>query len=204
MKTLPHRLLLVAAAGLFFAGSMTAARQLGAREARLKIAEALGLASADDVHVKAISNGPLGGDAVVEARFDAAFHFTTDKKGNWVASEVRTGDRRWESIELIRTAVQKEKILRTTADLRTLATALDAFRRERGFYVAAETGGALLDNLAPVYLKAIIRFDSWSNEIRYSGAASRYRLSSSGPDGRPDTDDDIVIENGVLLKGAVE
>lgn len=204
MKAIPRYMLLVVAAALFLTGTMTAARQLGAREARLKIAEALGLASAEDVHVKSISNGPLGGDAVVEARFDAAFHFTTDKKGDWIASEVRTGDRRWESLELIRTAVRKEKVLRTTADLRTLATALDAFRRERGFYVTAESGAALLDNLAPRYLKAMIRFDAWSNALLYSGGGLRYRLSSSGPDGRPATDDDIVIENGVLLKGAVE
>lgn len=204
MKLNLRFVLLVAVAAVFLTGAVTMARQLGAREARQKIAEALGLVSADDVHIRSISAGQLGGDAIVEARFEAAFHFTTDKNGNWVASEIRVGDRRWESIELIRTAVQKEKILRTTADMRTLATALEAFLRERGFYVAADTGSALVDNLAPRYLKSVIRLDAWSNEFHYKGAESSYRLSSSGPDGRHETDDDIAIEDGALVKGAVE
>ena len=99
----------------------------------------------------------MGGQAIVEARIETAFRFQQDKEGNWRAVEVRTGDRRWESIELVQTAINKEKVLRTTADLRTLATALEAFRRERGFYVAADNNSALVDNLAPRYLSPIIR-----------------------------------------------
>jgi hypothetical protein len=105
---------------------------------------------------------------------------------------------------LIQTAVRKEKELRTTADMRTLATALEAFRRERGFYVEADTNSALVDNLAPRYLGTIIRLDAWSREFDYKGTASAYRLSSFGPDGKPKTGDDIIFENGQLLKGATE
>ena len=53
--------------------------------------------------------------AIVEARFNAVFRFTIDKQGNWQAVDVRTGDRNWESIELIQTAVRKEKALRRVA-----------------------------------------------------------------------------------------
>jgi len=179
------------------------ARELGAREAREKIAAALGIENADRVHIETINAG-TGNEAIVEARFNAVFHFTTDKQGHWQAVEVRTGDRNWESIELIQTAVRKEKALRTTADLRTIATALEAFRRERGYYVAAETNSALIDNLAPRYLNAVIRLDAWSHEFQYKGSESGYRLASLGPDGKPESGDEIVFENGQLVKGASE
>ena len=202
MKSILRVLALVALA-ISILWIVTFARDLGAREARQKIAQAVGLDKPDNVHIKAISAG-MGGEAVVEAQFDAAFRFTQDKQGNWNPVEVRTGDRRWESLELILTAVRKEKTLRTAADLRTVVTALEAFHRERGFYVAADTGAALVDNLAPRFLGSIIRLDAWSHEFQYNGTAERYRLMSLGPDGKPDTDDDIVFENGRMVKGTDE
>jgi hypothetical protein len=179
------------------------ARELGSREAREKIAAAFGIEKADQIHIETINPGS-GSEAIVEARFNAIFRFTTDKQGNWQVVEVRTGDRKWESIELIQTAVQKEKALRTTADLRTLVTALEAFRRERGYYVVADTNSALIDNLAPRYLPAIIRLDAWSHEFQYKGSEGGYRLASLGADGKPDSGDEIVFENGRMVKGAGE
>lgn len=197
------RALAVSAAALSLLWVVAFARELGSREARERIAEAVGLDRADRVQIKSISPG-MGGQAIVEARIETAFRFQQDKEGNWRAVEVRTGDRRWESIELVQTAINKEKVLRTTADLRTLATALEAFRRERGFYVAANNNSALVDNLAPRYLSPIIRLDAWSREFDYKGTEAGYRLQSLGPDGRPDTGDEIVIENGQVIKGASE
>jgi hypothetical protein len=191
------------ALALSFIGVAAFARELGAREAREKIAQALGFDKSDNVHIKNISRGP-GEEAIVEAQFDAAFRFTADKEGKWQAVDVRAGDRKWESIELIQTALRKEKALRTGADLRTIAIALEAYRRDKGSYVQAETGSALIDHLAPSYLSSIIRLDAWSRELNYKGSATSYRLSSLGPDGKPDTDDDIVFENGRLVKGAIE
>jgi hypothetical protein len=201
MKSMPRALVMIALA-LSLIGVAAVARDLGAREAREGIARALGLDKPDNVHIKNISAS--GSGAIVEAQFDAAFRFTTDKEGKWQAVEVRTGDRRWESIELIQTAVAKEKALRTTADLRTLATALEAYHREGGSYVNADTGSALIDHLSPRYLVSIIRLDAWSHEIVYKGTHASYRLASTGADGKPDTDDDIVFENGRLVKGATE
>jgi hypothetical protein len=178
-------------------------RELGSREARERIARALGMDKPDNVRIKNISPG-MGGEAIVEAQFDASFRFAQGKDGNWNAVEVRIGDRKWESIELIQTAVRKEKELRTTADMRTLVTALEAFRRERGFYVPADTNSALIDNLAPRYLGTIIRLDAWSHEFEYKGTETGYRLASLGPDGKPRTGDEIIIENGQLVKGASE
>lgn len=180
-----------------------AAADLGAREARLRIAEALGLDKPDAVRIKAISTG-MGGEAVVEAQLEASFRLTKLKDGSWRAVEVRTGDRRWESIELVQTAVLKEKILRTTADMRTLVTGLEAFRRENGGYVTADSGAGLVDKLSPRFIRSVIRLDAWSNEFAYRGTPAGYRLESSGPDGKPGTGDEIVFENGQLVKGAVE
>ena len=179
------------------------ARELGAREARQKIAAALGMDKVDRVHIKSVSAGS-GNEAIVEARINTTFRFTTDKQGDWQAVELRTGDRKWESIELIQTALRKEKALRTTAELRAIATALEAFRRERGYYVAADTNSALIDNLAPRYLSTVIRLDAWSQELQYKGSQSRYRLASLGADGKPDSGDEIVFENGEMVKGAGE
>ncbi|HSB09565.1 MAG TPA: type II secretion system protein GspG [Blastocatellia bacterium] len=202
MKSKPRVVMMVGVAVSLVAAGVFA-RELGAREARDRIAQVLGFDKPDRVHIKSISSG-VGGDAIVEAQLETAFRFKADKDGKWQPVEVRTGDRRWESIELIQTAIQKEKTLRTTAELRTLATALEAYRRDNGSYVEADSGAALIDSLGTRYLVAIIRLDAWSRELGYKGTPSGYRLSSAGPDGKPGTGDDIVFENGQLIKGAAE
>jgi Type II secretion system (T2SS), protein G len=201
MKLKP-RVLISIALLMSLIGVAAIARELGAREAREKIAQALGLDKPDNVHIKNISR--TGSDAIVEAQFDAAFRFAADKEGKWQAVEVRTGDRNWESIELIHTAIQKEKALRTSADLRAMATALEAYKREHGSYIEADTCSALIDNLSPKYIGSIIRLDAWSREFDYKGTGAAYRLSSLGADGKAGTSDDIVFENGRLVKGASE
>ena len=202
MKFKP-RPLVIAALAISLIWVAAFGRELRARDARKAIAEGLGFDKPDGVRIKSIS-AAAGGDAVAEATIEAGFHLRQDKDGKWNAVEIRTGDRRWESIELIQTAVRKEKALRTTADLRTIATALESFKRERGHYVAAENSVGLIDLLAPRYLPTIIRIDAWSNNLEYKGTMSSYRLASRGPDGKPATDDDIVMQNGQLVKGAAE
>src|SRR5436853_2231094 len=187
-------LLLVSAAGLVLA------KQLGAREAREKIATALGLDKPERVHIMKVSE--LGGEAVVEATVEQAFRFTSDKDGKWSLAEIRKGDRQWDSLELINTAIRKEKILCTAAELTSIATALEAYRREHRAYVTAGSGAALIDSLSPRYLEKVIRLDAWSQELDYSGTSDRYRLASRGPDGKAGNEDDIVVENGKLVRGA--
>jgi hypothetical protein len=53
-------------------------------------------------------------------------------------------------------------------------------------------------------LSAVIRLDAWSNEFGYKGSTTAYRLFSLGPDGKPNTDDDIVFENGRPVKGVID
>ncbi|HLG15489.1 MAG TPA: type II secretion system protein GspG [Blastocatellia bacterium] len=178
------------------------AADLGSREARKTIAAALGFDDIENVRIKKISPG-IGGQATVEATVETAFRLAKDKQGNWKAVEVRTGDQRWESLELIETAVRKEKTLRTRSDLGALATALEAYRRDHGAYVEARTCSALIDRLAPRYLKSIMRLDAWSHEYEYNGTPSSYRLASHGPDGRADSGDEIAFVNGQLVEGGV-
>ena len=202
MKFKP-RPLVIAALAISLIWVAAFGRELRARDARNAIAAGLGFDKPDGVRIKSIS-ASAGGDAIAEATIEAGFHLRQDKDGKWKAVEIRTGDRRWESIELIQTAVRKEKALRTTAELRSIATALEAFKRERGHYVAAANSTELIDLLAPRYLPMVIRIDAWSNNLEYKGTTSSYRLASSGPDGKPATDDDIVIENGQLIQGTAE
>src|SRR5262249_50292500 len=160
-RTIVKKALLILLAGtvLLLILGVAWARQLGSLEARDRIAQALGIGEANRIHIKSIRQSGQN-EAIVDATLDGSFHLSADKKGDWTLTEVRTGDRCWESVELIRTAVRKEKILRTTADMRAIAPALEAFHGEHGSYVQATTGRLLMDNLAPKYMSRLVILDA--------------------------------------------
>ena len=93
-----------------------------------------------------------------------------------------------------------EKVARARADLDALAAALEAFRRERGFYVVADSSAALVDQLNPRYTPDVIRIDPWHRPYEYTGTRDTYALRSLGPDGKAGTDDDITLTGGMPLK----
>jgi hypothetical protein len=80
--------------------------------------------------------------------------------------------------------------------LESIATALESFRRERGFYVESKSEAALIDNLNPHYLARVIRVDPWHKPYEYEGARNSFVLRSDGPDGKPGTEDDITVTKG--------
>jgi hypothetical protein len=167
-----------------------AADDLSPSEARKLIATLAGIKlPSGAVRVKEIS--PMGSSAVVVAQVETAFRFVKEG-GKWRVAEIRTGDRRWEDLDLLVRAVNAEKAERARAELETLATALESFRRERGFYVVGKTEGVLVDHLNPRYLERIVRIDPWHNPYLYEGAADAYTLRSAGPDGKENTGDDVV------------
>lgn len=169
-----------------------AADDLSAKEARRLIARMAGIElPSDAVRVKSVSS--LGSSAVVEAEVTTAFRFVRGSDGKWHVAEIRTGDNKWEDIDMIARAVNQEKAERARAELETLATALESFRRERGFYVEAQTASALLDQLNPQYLSRVIRVDPWHRPYQYEGNRSQYVLRSVGLDGKANTPDDIVL-----------
>jgi len=77
--------------------------------------------------------------------------------------------------------------------LESIATALESFRRERGFYVESKSEAALIDNLNPHYLARVIRVDPWHQPYEYEGSRSSFVLRSSGPDEKPNTPDDVTV-----------
>lgn len=168
-----------------------AADELSASQARKLIANMAGSKlPTSAVRVRSVSMS--GSSAIVVAQVETAFRFEKGGDGKWRVAEIRTGDDRWEDLGAIERAVNAEKAARARAELETLATALEAFRRERGFYVVAEDERALEDHLNPRYLARVLRVDPWHKPYLYEGARDSYTLRSSGPDGKENTADDII------------
>src|SRR2546423_14312769 len=80
----------------------------------------------DRVRIKSVKPGVGSGGVIVEAQIDAAFRVTRDQN-DWRVTDIRLGDREWESIELITEAVRREKIRRTTSLLQQVAEALESY-----------------------------------------------------------------------------
>ena len=171
-----------------------AADELSPSQARKLIANMAGIKlPSDAVRVREVSM--LGSSAMVVAQVETAFRFVKGDDGKWRVAEIRTGDNRWEDVEILVRAVNTEKVERARAELETLATALEAFRRERGFYVVAKGEGPLVDHLNPRYLARVIRIDPWHNPYLYEGARDSYILRSAGADGKENTPDDVIIRD---------
>ena len=181
-------------AGLLVATNTRAAGDLTPKEARRVIARLAGIElPSDAVRVKSVST--MGNSAVVVAQVETAFRLVNDKD-KWRVAEIRTGDRRWEDVDLLVRALNAEKTSRVRAELETIATALEAFRRERGSYVEAKSESALIDFLSPRYLARVIRIDAWHRPYEYEGGRDSYLLRSLGPDGKSGTGDDVVLAKG--------
>jgi len=187
--------IVAATAGIYVYAS--AAESLSVRKARELLQHLAGAnLGKDQVHIKKIESG-IGGSAIVEAQIETAFRVTKGKNG-WQITEVRLGDRQWESFELVEEAVKREKERRTTAMLKKLADSLKAYHQETGQYAETDEIAKLLDFLTPKYMSVPLRFDLWGKEFEYRGSAEHYRLYSAGADGKSGTDDDLIVENGVL------
>lgn len=184
-------ILLGTVAGFFVS---EAAADLSAKEARRLIARVAGIElPSDAVRVKEVSS--LGSSAVVVAQIETAFRLVKGDDDKWRVAEIRTGDNKWEDVDMIARAVNAEKVERARAELETVATALESFKRERGFYVAVETEAALVDHLNPRYLSRVIRVDPWHKSYFYEGTRERFTLRSAGVDGKENTADDVVVSS---------
>jgi len=167
-----------------------AAGDLSPKEARKLIARMAGInLPSDAVRVKSVSS--LGNSAVVVAQVETAFRFVNEND-KWRVAEIRTGDRNWEDVDSLVRALNAEKTSRVRAELETIATALEAFKREQGAYVESKSETALIDSLSPQYLARVIRVDAWHRPYEYEGTRNSYVLRSAGPDGKPNTPDDIT------------
>ena len=185
----------VSACTLLVASRTRAAGDLSPKEARKLIAHLAGIdLPSDAVRIKEVSSS--GNTAIVVAQVETAFRMVKGDKDKWRVTEIRTGDRRWEDLDTVMRALNVETTARARAELESIATALESFRRERGSYVESKSEAALIDNLNPRYLARVIRVDPWHKPYEYEGASSNFVLRSAGPDGMPNTPDDITVTSG--------
>jgi len=172
-------------------GAVALGRELGVREAREALAGLLGRPP-DGLRIKAVSPGLVGGDATVTAQMDVTFQIHKNTDGTWAVASVRLADGRWQRVDELQRALDAEKAVHAKADLTSLANGLEAYRTARGFYPDAESVSALVDSLSPRFAESIVRVDPWDRPYYYRLTANGFRLGSSGPDGQPDTGDDVV------------
>ena len=173
------------------------ATELTNKRARCLVASLFGVAlPSDDVRIKEIT--PFGlsigseSAALVVAFVRGDFRLTRDAKG-WRVAEFKSGNRDWVNVAGLAAAMDLAKRSTATDELSTIAKALGDFRRERGTFVVSDSESVLVDHLSPRYLLRVIRVDPWHRPYRYEGQPDRYSLRSLGPDGKPNTEDDIVI-----------
>ena len=169
------------------------------KRVRCLIASLLGVhLPSDAVRIKEVSglDLPLGTQtsalAVTLVRVDV--RLGKDARG-WHVSEVRSGSANWINLETVLPAVDLVKRTLAIDELNAIAHALEAFRQERGFFVVSDKHPVLIDYLSPHYLARVIRVDPWHNPYYYQGERDRFSVRSAGPDGKPNTADDIVVTN---------
>jgi hypothetical protein len=92
---------------------------------------------------------------------------------------------------------------RTMADLRTIATATEAYATDTNQYPQATTLDELDKFLSPTYIRTMPRKDGWGNEYTYivSPDHQHYRFVSAGADGQLDYDSTRLTTIESELKG---
>src|SRR5436190_327750 len=148
----------------------------------------------DAVRIKSISSMGLGSQpsALVVALLKADFKLTRDQAG-WRVVELRTGNRGWVNVDSVPANLDSLRAAKTSEELAVIASALDSYRRERGFFVVSDKHSVLIDHLNPRYLRRVIRLDKWQRPLDYQGTQDHFTLRSLGPDGKENTPDDIVV-----------
>jgi Type II secretion system (T2SS), protein G len=167
------------------------------KRARCLVAELLGVTlPSDQVRIKDLSSLdlPLGSEssALIESSIQVDFRLARDARG-WRVSEFKSGNRDWTNLDSFSAALNDVKRASATSDLATIANALIDFRRRRGSFVVSDKESVLIDHLSPQYLTRVIRVDPWHRPYQYDGEQDRFSLRSLGPDGKPNTPDDIVV-----------
>jgi hypothetical protein len=84
---------------------------------------------------------------------------------------------------------------RTCADIRTIATASEAYATDQNHYPQATTMEELRKLLEPTYVRTLPLRDSWDHEFVYrvSADGQHYRIVSGGADGRIDPSSEMIV-----------
>ncbi|HYV10646.1 MAG TPA: type II secretion system protein GspG [Pyrinomonadaceae bacterium] len=171
--------------------------ELTTKRARCLVAALFGVAlPSDDVRINEISPFGLGigseSTTLVVAFVRADFRLAREGK-SWRVAEFKSGNRDWVNVSGLAAAIDNVKRSAATDELSTIAKALGNFRRERGSFVVSDSESVLIDHLSPHYLPRVIRVDPWHRPYKYEGQPDHYSLRSLGPDGKPNTPDDVVV-----------
>jgi hypothetical protein len=171
--------------------------ELTTKRARCLVAELFGVTlPSDKVRIKEVS--PFGlsigseSTALVTALVQADFRLAQDARA-WRVTEFKSGTRDWVNVSDVSIAIDQVKRSAATEDLSIIAKALGDYRRDRGYFVVSDKESVLIDHLSPKYLARVIRVDPWHRPYQYDGQQDRYSLRSLGPDGKPNTPDDVVV-----------
>jgi type II secretion system protein G len=122
-------------------------------------------------------------------------------------------------------AIQRAKQKRSMGDMKTIATAVEAYATDHNFYPAAAalalpsglslptaTIGVISDSLNPTYVRAVPLVDGWNSFFLYGTSTSRsdFALRSTGADGVPEAspvggattnfDADIILVDGTFVQ----
>jgi hypothetical protein len=178
-------------------GHDAAASAITVKRARCLVAELLGVTlPSDEVRIKDLSSLdlPFGSEssALIESSIRVDFRLARDTRG-WRVAGFKSGTRDWANLDTFATAYNETKRASATSDLAAIANALIDFRRARGSFVVSDKESVLIDHLSPHYLARVIRVDPWHRPYQYDGETDRFSLRSLGPDGKPNTPDDIVL-----------
>jgi len=178
-------------------GHDAAASAMTVKRARCLVAELLGVTlPSDEVRIKDLSSFdlPFGSEssALIESSIRVDFRLARDTRG-WRVAGFKSGTRDWANLDTFATAYNETKRASATSDLAAIANALLDFRRARGSFVVSDKESVLIDHLSPQYLARVIRIDPWHRPYQYDGETDRFSLRSLGPDGKPNTPDDIVL-----------
>ncbi len=178
----------------------TSATEPSVKRARCLLGQLLGIDTPSDaVRIQEVSEMELPlasqSSSLVVAWVQLEARLVNEGKAGWQVSELRTGNREWAKLALMVDALNEAKRKTALTELHSIAAALELFRKDRGFYVISDKEAVVIDHLSPHYLPRVIRVDPWHKPYNYQGDSNRFTLSSSGPDGKEATADDIVVTN---------
>jgi hypothetical protein len=100
--------------------------------------------------------------------------------------------------------LSRSKHVATVSTLRSIASAMETFLAIEGKYPPVRDIDELPGRLSPRYMKDVPRTDAWGRKLDLAVVSTLdgYLLISAGADGKFETTDDIVLENGRVVKNA--
>ena len=103
----------------------------------------------------------------------------------------------------LRGEISRSKHQVTVASLRALASAMETRLAIEGKFPPVGDIDALAKQLEPDYGKNLPRTDGWGRKLDLAMVSTLdgYVVISAGPDGKFETADDIILENGLLRNG---